>query len=96
MEKSSLGSHSGGYEDFRFLGDNALWFGENQPTFGGTCLQFAVCIMIVYCLAYFSVLKMVTACPSEMSVDFHRTTWRHISEGRILCNKLTVKSDTSN
>jgi hypothetical protein len=64
--------------------------------FGGTCFLLAVCFMLVSCLAYFSALKMVTACPSEMSVDFHRTTYRHISEGRILYNQLTVKSETPN
>jgi hypothetical protein len=42
----------------------------------------ATCFIPVYCLAYSSTLKM-EAISSETSVDFHRTTWRYIAEGRI-------------
>jgi hypothetical protein len=34
--------------------------------------------------AYSSTVKMEVTCPSETSVDFHRTTQRYIQEDRIL------------
>jgi uncharacterized membrane protein (DUF485 family) len=44
--------------------------------FGGTCRTalLATYFMLVFCLAYFSTLKMVTNCSSEKSVDFQRRT----------------------
>jgi hypothetical protein len=38
----------------------------------------ATCFMLVSCLAHFSILKTVTTCSSEMSVNFQRTTRRYI------------------
>jgi hypothetical protein len=45
------------------------------------CL-LAACVIPFSCLAYFSILMTGTICSSETSVDFTRTTRRHISEHR--------------
>jgi hypothetical protein len=36
--------------------------------------------MLVYCLAYLSILKIEAACSSETSVGFQRTARRYIPE----------------
>jgi hypothetical protein len=59
-------------------------------------LLFPACFVLVPWLAYSSAVKMVAACPSETSDDFHRTARRHIPEDRILYNKLIVQSETPN
>jgi hypothetical protein len=50
--------------------------------------MLATCLRLVYCLAYFSALKVEAKCSSEMSVDFQRTTQHYIPEDRTL--KYTV------
>jgi hypothetical protein len=40
--------------------------------------------VLVSCLAYYSTLKMRAVCSSEISVDFYCTTWRYITEDKIL------------
>jgi hypothetical protein len=40
--------------------------------------------MMISCLAFSSTLNMETKCSSETSVDFQRTTQRHVPEDRIL------------
>jgi hypothetical protein len=43
--------------------------------------------MLVSCLTCSSMLKMKASCSSETSVDFRRTIWRYIPEGRTLHNR---------
>jgi hypothetical protein len=49
----------------------------------------ATCFTMVSCLAYSLTLKMEAICSFVMSVDFQRTTRRHVSEDRTL--QLLVK-----
>jgi hypothetical protein len=58
----------------------------NLVLFRKVLALLAACFMLVSCTAYSSTLKMEAICSSEMSVDFHRTTWRYIPEDRILQN----------
>jgi hypothetical protein len=44
--------------------------------------MFAVCFMLVSCLAYYLILKMVLACSYEISVGFQRTLQNQIPEDR--------------
>jgi hypothetical protein len=47
---------------------------------------FAACFVLISCMANSSSLKMEAIRSSETSVNFHRTTWRYIPEGRSLHN----------
>jgi hypothetical protein len=54
-----------------------------------TCVNKVIstaCFTLVSCLAYSSTLKMEVTCFQRMSLDFHRTTRRHIAEDRTLRN----------
>jgi hypothetical protein len=44
----------------------------------GKLRMLATCFMLVSCMAYSSTLQKGAAFSSEMSVDFHRTTWYNI------------------
>jgi hypothetical protein len=44
----------------------------------------AVCFVLVYSFACYTVLKVEEISCSEVSVDFHRTRWRYIPEDRTL------------
>jgi hypothetical protein len=56
----------------------------NRP-FGGTSRDLLViCLMLVFCLAYFSTLRMEMTCSSETSIDFQRTTLHYVPEDRAL------------
>jgi hypothetical protein len=55
----------------------------NKPKKKPAQALLAACIMLVFCLAYYSTLK---TCSSETSADFHRTIWRFITEDRNLHN----------
>jgi hypothetical protein len=56
-----------------------------------TFALLAACFMMVSCLAYSWTLKMEGICPSETSVDFHRTRWRHIPEDRLFFTRRTFR-----
>jgi hypothetical protein len=45
--------------------------------------MLAVCLILVYCLAYSSTLKMKAVCTFETSAPFYRTTRRYIPEDRL-------------
>jgi hypothetical protein len=45
---------------------------------------FATCFAPLFCMAYFSALKMEAVCSSETSVDFQWTTQHDIPEDRTL------------
>jgi hypothetical protein len=47
-------------------------------------IMLANCFVLVSCLPYSLTLKMEATCSSETSVDFQRTTRRHIQEARTL------------
>jgi hypothetical protein len=44
------------------------------------------CFMLVFWLDYSSTLKMAGMCSSDMSFNFHRTTWHYIPEEKSLLN----------
>jgi hypothetical protein len=51
---------------------------------------------LVSCLAYSSTLKMEATYSSEMSVEFQRTIWRYIPEGKTLNNRTVIVSEGKN
>jgi hypothetical protein len=53
-----------------------------NQSFGGSCRL----LLHASVLSYSVTLKMNVTCSSKMSVDFQRTTWRHIPEDRTLLN----------
>jgi hypothetical protein len=64
------------------VGYYAVQTGKIQPTLWQQRL-FSVWFMLVYFLAYSSILKMGAIYSSETSVDFYRTTRRYIpGDGR--------------
>jgi hypothetical protein len=72
------GSHSGNYEEFHFLGYNAVKSVKVNRRFGGTCFT------LVFCLAHSSTLKMERHVPPKRHFTFQRTTRRYIPEDRTL------------
>jgi hypothetical protein len=46
--------------------------------------MLAACFTQVYCLVYFSILKMEATCSTETSIDLQRTTRRYITEEKII------------
>jgi hypothetical protein len=53
--------------------------------FGGTS-QVTSRALLATCFHSWSLLGLETICPTETSVDFQRSTWRHIPEDRTLYN----------
>jgi hypothetical protein len=85
------GSHRGGCGEFCFLGYNAVYSGECQPTYqryisppysGWKSNQ--VCKLL---------LKMEAIYSYKTSVDCHGTTWPCVSEDRILQNLPSIWRD---
>jgi hypothetical protein len=56
---------------------------EVQRRFGGS-YHIHPCLLLVVCLAYSLALKMEVVHPSEMSLNFYQTKWRHIPADRKL------------
>jgi hypothetical protein len=93
-------SHSGGYEEFCFLGYHSVQSVESQQAFRKkmspsysrlknkpTKSLLATCFMLVPCFAYSSTLKMNVTCSSETLVDFQQTTRQYIPEVRTLIHR---------
>jgi hypothetical protein len=53
---------------------------ENSTKQAPSRALFAAWFMLVSCFAYSSTLKVEVICSYEIPVDFHRATWRYISE----------------
>jgi hypothetical protein len=81
------GFHSGGYEEFYLLGQNAM------------LVELANCFMLVFCVSYSSTLKIEATCTSETSVGFQRTALRYIQRIeffslRMLCDHVSQRMFT--
>jgi hypothetical protein len=93
-----LGFHAGGYEEFYFLGYNAVESVESHPTFKTNVVslssglkykpskkpELAASFRLLSCLAYYSTMKTEVTYFSETSDDFQRTIRRYKPEDKTL------------
>jgi hypothetical protein len=73
---SIWGSHSGGYEDFYFIGFNAV---KVKRCIGVTR---RICVTLVSGLFYYPTMKTEATCSFETSVVYEWTTRQYISEDK--------------
>jgi hypothetical protein len=73
------------FEQFCFLGYNAVWFIESQPTFLKH-MSPPSAFTLVSCSAYYLAQKMEVTCFSRTSADSQLTTQRYIPENRNIHN----------